>query len=519
MYKRQEINNTHIDFLTQTLAAYGLVIAPEKVQTVSPYTYLGHKLTLTSSVPEMPQMKIPTSFTLSELQSLLGNINWARPFLNVSTAELSPLFSALSGHSSPADVIPVTPEMRSALQLVSTRLRTASVDRRPSETSALACAIFQQKSSYSSRSVNLPTGIIYSPLSPSQIAIIEWLHLSHTPPKKVYSFVEAVADLFSKLRLRTLQLAGTDPVSVYFPFSPVEVDSLLQTSIPFQVAFAGYHGVVLANPPKDKRLTLFSSLPYTLTSCFTDRPIPAAVTAFTDGSPRRGVVTWKNENGQWDSRFTETHSSAQRSELAAVILAFQVFCNNSFNLVVDTQYVYRLLLHLPFSYLSPTMDKELYCMFSLLQELLQTRSHFVFVTHIRSHSGLPGPLTQGNKIADNLLRSPSVAFSLFTDPVVAHQFFHHSAKALHKQFHIPMSQARNIVSACSTCVTSPLNLPFDAVNPRGTHSNELWQMDVTNVPQLAPLSKLHLTVDTYSGFIWATPLKGETARHVIQHCI
>uniref|UniRef100_A0ABM5F7W6 Endogenous retrovirus group K member 8 Gag polyprotein-like n=1 Tax=Pogona vitticeps TaxID=103695 RepID=A0ABM5F7W6_9SAUR len=44
-------------------------------------------------------------------------------------------------------------------------------------------------------------GIIYSPLSPSQIAIIEWLHLPHTPPKKVYSFVEAVADLFSKLHL------------------------------------------------------------------------------------------------------------------------------------------------------------------------------------------------------------------------------------------------------------------------------------------------------------------------------
>ncbi|CAI5799356.1 endogenous retrovirus group K member 11 Pol protein-like [Podarcis lilfordi] len=44
-------------------------------------------------------------------------------------------------------------------------------------------------------------------------------------------------------------------------------------------------------------------------------------------------------------------------------------------------------------------------------------------------------------------------------------------------------------------------------------------MDVTHTPLLAPFSKVHLTVDTSSGFIWATPLKGETARHVIQHIL
>ena len=48
---------------------------------------------------------------------------------------------------------------------------------------------------------------------------------------------------------------------------------------------------------------------------------------------------------------------------------------------------------------------------------------------------------------------------------------------------------------------------------------QIWQMDVTHMPLLSPFSKLHLTVDTYSGFIWATPMKGETTRHVIQHCV
>ncbi|CAI5773665.1 endogenous retrovirus group K member 11 Pol protein-like [Podarcis lilfordi] len=62
-------------------------------------------------------------------------------------------------------------------------------------------------------------------------------------------------------------------------------------------------------------------------------------------------------------------------------------------------------------------------------------------------------------------------------------------------------------------------IPFDAVNPRGTSPLAVWQMDVTHTPLLAPFSKVHLTVDTSSGFIWATPLKGETARHVIQHTL
>ncbi|CAI5783443.1 endogenous retrovirus group K member 6 Pol protein-like [Podarcis lilfordi] len=86
-------------------------------------------------------------------------------------------------------------------------------------------------------------------------------------------------------------------------------------------------------------------------------------------------------------------------------------------------------------------------------------------------------------------------------------------------FKIPIAQARDIVSQCPTCSKAPTMIPFDAVNPRGTSPLAVWQMDVTHTPLLAPFSKVHLTVDTSSGFIWATPLKGETARHVIQHTL
>lgn len=42
-------------------------------------------------------------------------------------------------------------------------------------------------------------------------------------------------------------------------------------------------------------------------------------------------------------------------------------------------------------------------------------------------------------------------------------------------------------------------------------------MDVTHVPEFGRLKYLHVTVDTYSHFAWATPQTGEKAIHIIRH--
>ena len=44
-------------------------------------------------------------------------------------------------------------------------------------------------------------------------------------------------------------------------------------------------------------------------------------------------------------------------------------------------------------------------------------------------------------------------------------------------------------------------------------------MDVTHCPELSCSSFLHVSIDTNSSFIWATPLRGETTRHVITHLL
>nr|KAF6405130.1 hypothetical protein HJG63_009440 [Rousettus aegyptiacus]KAF6457114.1 hypothetical protein HJG63_011672 [Rousettus aegyptiacus] len=44
-------------------------------------------------------------------------------------------------------------------------------------------------------------------------------------------------------------------------------------------------------------------------------------------------------------------------------------------------------------------------------------------------------------------------------------------------------------------------------------------MDVTHHPPFGKLKYIHVSIDTYSGFIYATPQTGEATKHVIQHVI
>lgn len=115
------------------------------------------------------------------------------------------------------------------------------------------------------------------------------------------------------------------------------------------------------------------------------------------------------------------------------------------------------------------------------------------------------------------LKAPAVV-PFFLDPIQSHAFFHQSPKALAKQFAPPYSQAQAIIHACPHYNQAPTYYPF-AIHPRGTAANQLWQMDVTHVPQFQPQSYLHVTIDTYSGFIWATAHKKETSKHVITHML
>lgn len=79
-----------------------------------------------------------------------------------------------------------------------------------------------------------------------------------------------------------------------------------------------------------------------------------------------------------------------------------------------------------------------------------------------------------------------------------------------------MEEARGIVWACPNCSHQGPGLGV-GVNPRGLGLQDIWQMDVTHVPEFGRLKYVHVTVDTYSKYIWASAQTGEKVLHVQRH--
>ena len=100
----------------------------------------------------------------------------------------------------------------------------------------------------------------------------------------------------------------------------------------------------------------------------------------------------------------------------------------------------------------------------------------------------------------------------------SHDLHHQSSLSLRKQFKLTREAARQIVKQCERC-SQYLPMPHLGVNPRGLLSNHMWQMNVSHVTEFGKLRYVHVTIDTYSGFIMATVQTGEAAKHVITNCL
>lgn len=77
----QEALNT----LTSPLQEYGLVIPAGKIQHVPPIYYLGRGIHTLSVSPQHLQLRSGSLHTLNDFPKLLGEINWFRPYLKLST--------------------------------------------------------------------------------------------------------------------------------------------------------------------------------------------------------------------------------------------------------------------------------------------------------------------------------------------------------------------------------------------------------------------------------------------------
>ena len=81
----------------QCLKDTGLSIAPENIQTSTPYHYLGSVVNRQNITPQLTQIHIDKLSTLNDFQKLLGDINWIRPTLGIANDQLTNVLNTLKG--------------------------------------------------------------------------------------------------------------------------------------------------------------------------------------------------------------------------------------------------------------------------------------------------------------------------------------------------------------------------------------------------------------------------------------
>lgn len=102
----------------------------------------------------------------------------------------------------------------------------------------------------------------------------------------------------------------------------------------------------------------------------------------------------------------------------------------------------------------------LYILIKRLIFFLSSRSEPYFVSHIRSHTNLPGFITEGNARVDHLTMPVQTTLSkLIEQARLSNDFYHQNALALTRTFKITKGQAQLIVQLRADCQRHSL-LPF-----------------------------------------------------------
>lgn len=492
--------------LVSSLKAHGFAISQDKVQLHPPHLFLGFELLPSSVRTQKLQLRTSHLKTYHDFQRLLGDITWLRPYLKLSTGDIKPLTDILQGDSDPASPRSLTPAAKEALHLVEQAIHSQSLvyydPQRPLQLIVLATTF-------------APTAVFY------QSAPLYWVHLPATPPKVLATYPDLVISLLNHGLTLSVKIFGIHPHSIILPYSPQNLQYLQITSVDWALFLVSYSGTLLSHYPSDKLIQFLNRNPVVFPSLSRSVPIPQATLIFTDGSSSGTAAL--SVSGEV-STFNTPYTSAQHVELFAILQAFQLV-SAPFNLYTDSAYIAHsipLLETVPFIKPSTTAFK----LFSSIQQLILLRSNPFFIAHIRAHTSLPGPLAEGNAQVD-LATRPSSLFAMaaifsshapspFEQAQRAHSLHHLNAQTLRHKFHITRDQARDIVKSCKSCL-SLLPEPHSGVNPRGLTPGALWQTDVTHFQPFGSLKYVHVSIDTFSGFLCASLHTGEAAKDVVAH--
>ncbi|KAL6031325.1 hypothetical protein STEG23_000678 [Scotinomys teguina] len=349
-----------------------------------------------------------------------------------------------------------------------------------------------------------PTGILMQ----REDIILEWIFLPNQHSKNLKTLVEKISELILKGKSRLQQLAGIDPAEIVIPLTKEDIEKLWAESEPWQRACSDFLGKINSKYPKSDRIELIKRADWILPRIVWETPISGVRTFYTDAN-KQGKAGYNSED--LSKVVQSPYHSVQISELYAILFVLMDF-SEPLNIVTDSQYAERVVLHIETAEFIPD-ESELTSLFIQLQDIIRNRKHPLYITHIRSHTGLPGPLAQGNDEIGKLLIGNVLEASEF------HKKHHVNSKGLKRDFSITWQQAKEIVRKCPTCSFYNQTLLPAGCNPKGTQRNEIWQMDVFHFAEFGKLKYVHHSIDTYSGFQWATALSSEKADSVITHLL
>uniref|UniRef100_A0A8C3UJL4 Uncharacterized protein n=1 Tax=Catharus ustulatus TaxID=91951 RepID=A0A8C3UJL4_CATUS len=505
---QQELQQVR-DCVTEEVQKAGLEISTSKIQEIAPWKYLGWKITEQTIKPQKIEISSKIN-NLQDLQQLLGEINWMRPILGITNEDLSSLFNLLRGDSNIKSPRTLTPEAQKALERVAEIIQQRQAHRYVDSLPFCLAMLGEQTQLY---------GLIFqwdvSQRDP--LLIIEWIFLSYRSPKTILASLEMTAQIIIKARTRLLTMTGKDFSVIYLPLKKQYFDWANQKSQDLAIALLDYTGICTIHYPSHRMLK--AKVSFREKPKISEEPLEG-ITVFTDGSGKthKSVITWQNSaTGEWESDVKIVQGSPQIVELAAVVRVFELF-QQPLNLITDSAYVANVVKRLEGSLLRETSNEILYSYLSCMKTLLENRAHKYFITHIRAHSSLPGLLAEGNAQADRLTMSVLQTLpDIFEQAKLSHAFFHQNARALMESFHISKSQAKEIIQSCPDCQLVQPPTSTGAVNPRGLQSLQLWQTDVTKYLSFGKLKNIHVSVDTFSGAIFASLCTGETVQHACRH--
>ncbi|NXE38951.1 POK8 protein, partial [Ptilorrhoa leucosticta] len=474
-----------LDEAVTALNSAGFELQLEKVQRLPPWKYLGLQISNCTVTPQRLEIRD----TLRDLHQLCGSLNWIRPWLGITTEDLALLFQLLKGEDELDSPRALTKEAEQALERVQRMLDSRQAHQcRP----------------------DLPFDFIILGRLPHLYGVMFQWDKDNKDPLLIIEWVKA--------RTRLRLLAGCEFTCIYLPIklstgklTKETLKQLLRDNEMLQFALDSYLGKILIHNPAHKLFnTEFNLVPKEIQS---RRPLKA-LTVFMDvsGGSHKSVMTWKDpQTQQWETDIERVEGSPQVAERFS----------EPINLVTDSAYVAGIVSRAEHAVLKEVSNPSI---FKLLTRLIYLVSHHeqpYYVMHVRSHTYLPGFIAEGNRRADALAAPVHLGGrpDIFQQAVLSHQHFHQNVPGLICQFHLRRDQAKAIVATCPRCQKDTMPSLGTGVNPRGLASCEVWQTDVTHIPQFGRLKYVHVSVDTFSGAVYASAHAGERTADARKHLV